>query len=125
MIEKFKAYWALLKETRGYLLRPRRIGRLLDRLYAYREFCTDMDAETWKDKVVQSLKDELDARKIAMDEEEQAHETAEEELRKEIASLTKQLAEAKAERAAALAEKAYLLEERADALRTETASADR
>lgn len=138
MIEKFKAYWSLLKETHSYLLRPRRIGRLLDRLYTYREFIGDMDAETWKDKVVQSLKDELDARKKAMDEEEQAHEAAEEELRVEldrahkrhiellklldkehsrILELLGELAKAKAERAAALAEKAYLLAEKAEWLK--------
>ena len=138
MIEKFKAYWSLLKETHSYLLRPRRIGRLLDRLYTYREFIGDMDAAAWESRIVQSLKDELDARKAAMDEEEQAHEAAEEELRAkldkcrdaldgtikenkhlrvDVAELTQQVADLKSQLAAALAEKAYLLAEKAEWLK--------
>jgi len=132
MIDKIKARWALLKEAWPYLLHPNHILQMRDVLAMYHEHFHHMDAETWKDEVVQSLKQELDARKAAMDEEEQAHEAAEEELlgeirelRGEIAVLTKQIAKAKAERAAALAEKAYLLQERADALRTKTTPADR
>lgn len=139
MIEKSKARWALLKEAWPYLLHPDHILQMRDVLAMYHEHFHHMDAETWKDEVVQSLKDELDARKAAMDEEEQAHEAAEEEelrakldkcrdaldgtikenkhLRVDVAELTQQVADLKSQLAAALAEKAYLLAEKAEWLK--------
>lgn len=138
MIEKSKARWVLLKEAWPYLLHPNRILYLRDLVNVYHESIDHYTAETWKDEVVQGLKQELDARKAAMDEEEQAHETAEEELRAkldkcrdaldgtikenkhlrvDVAELTQQVADLKSQLAAALAEKAYLLAEKAEWLK--------
>lgn len=145
MIEKSKARWVLLKEAWPYLLHPNRILYLRDLVNVYHESIDHYTAETWKDEVVQGLKQELDARKAAMDEEEQAHEAAEEELQfelnfwrevhendkkaartlglkndcltEQIVDLKQELAKAKADRASALAEKAYLLAEKAEWLK--------
>lgn len=138
MIEKSKARWVLLKEAWPYLLHPNRILYLRDLVDVYHESIDHYTAETWKDEVVQGLKQELDARKAAMDEEEQAHEAAEEELRGEIKQLEiklrdyrwrygiernsyraalRTIADLKSRLAAALAEKAHLLAEKAEWLK--------
>jgi len=138
MIEKIKAKWALYKEAWPLIRDPDRVLYLRDLTDAQRELISVYDAKAWESKVVQSLKQELDARKAAMDEEEQAHEAAEEELRAEldkcgdalggtikenkhlrvdVAELTQQVADLKSRLAAALAEKACLLAEKAEWLK--------
>jgi hypothetical protein len=86
MIDKIKAKWALYKEAWPYIRDPGRILYLRDLTVAQRELISVYDAGTWEKEVVRNLKDELDKRKAAMDEEEQAHEAAEEELRADIAT---------------------------------------
>jgi septal ring factor EnvC (AmiA/AmiB activator) len=138
MIDKIKAKWALYKEAWPYIRDPGRILYLRDLTVAQRELISVYDAGTWEKEVVRNLKDELDKRKAAMDEEEQAHEAAEEELQAELdkcrdalggtikenkhlrvdaAELTRQVADLKSRLAAALAEKAYLLQEKAEWLK--------
>ena len=135
MIKKIKAKWALYKEAWPLIRNPDRVLYLLDLTAAQRELINVYNEKAWRDEIVQSLKDELDARKAAMDEEEQAHEAAEEELRAkldkcrdaldgtikenkhlrvDVAELTQQVADLKSRLAAALAEKACLLAEKAE-----------